>query len=154
VTVERTPLPASLRRTAARAFAPEALPPRPALGWPLLPLPDAQGRLNWPELTDSVADSLRIVLATRPGEQLQHPGFGVGLENALQRPNTVALRADILRRVGEQVRRHEPRAVLDSLELLPVDGGRGLQLDVRYRVAGIAETRRLLVAVDRAEAEA
>ena len=150
---ERTPLPASTRRTAARAFAPETLPQRQPLRWPLLPLPDAQGRLQWPSLAESVADGLRIVLATRAGEQLQHPAFGVGLENALQRPNTVALRADILRRVDEQLRRHEPRAALDSLDLLPTDGGRGLPLDVRSRVAGIGESRRLLVAVDRAEAE-
>jgi phage baseplate assembly protein W len=147
----RLPLPASTRRTAARVFAPEVAAARAPLRWPLLPVPDAEGRLQWPALAQCVADGLRIVLATRPGEQLQHPAFGAGLENALQQPNTVALRADILRRVSAQLREHEPRALLEAIELLPVDDGRALQLELRYRIAGVPSTRRLMVAVDRAE---
>jgi phage baseplate assembly protein W len=117
-----------------------------------LPVPDAEGQLRWPALPESVADGLRIVLATRPGEQLQHPEFGAGLENALQQPNSMALRADIVRRVTAQLRQHEPRALIETIELLPVDDGRALQLELRYRVAGLATSRRLLVAVERATA--
>lgn len=43
------------------------LPP-PPLGWPLLPQPDSQGRLNFPPtLADSVRQQLQVILSTRPG---------------------------------------------------------------------------------------
>lgn len=44
--------------------------PRPLLGWPLFPLPDEHGRLDWPDLEASVRQSIRVILSTRPGEQL------------------------------------------------------------------------------------
>jgi len=79
----------------------------PPLRWPLLPLPDADGVLQWPSIERCVADAIRIVLATRPGEQLQQPRFGVGLEDELAAPNTVARRAPTpvaKSRTGKQVR--------------------------------------------------
>jgi hypothetical protein len=46
---------------------------RPLIGWPLLPLPDEHGRLDWPDLAKSVRDAIRIILSTRPSEQLMRP---------------------------------------------------------------------------------
>ncbi len=37
-------------------------------------------------------DSLRAILATRPGEQLMRPDFGAGLDLLLHEPNTLATR--------------------------------------------------------------
>ena len=58
------------------------------LGWPLLPVPDANGQLHYPGLAQSVREQIQVLLSTRPGEQLMNPGFGAGLENLLSDPNT------------------------------------------------------------------
>ena len=40
------------------------------LGWPLLPVPDANGQLHYPGLAQSVREQIQVLLSTRPGEQL------------------------------------------------------------------------------------
>ncbi|HEX5125596.1 MAG TPA: GPW/gp25 family protein, partial [Rhodocyclaceae bacterium] len=67
----------------------------PLIGWPWLPLPDAQGAINWPGLEQSVRESIRILLSTRPGEQLMRPDFGAGLDRLLHEPNVLATRRQI-----------------------------------------------------------
>ncbi|WP_248595551.1 GPW/gp25 family protein [Candidatus Accumulibacter phosphatis] len=49
--------------------------PRPLIGWPLFALPDEHGRLDWPDLEASVRQGIRVILSTRPGEQLMRPEF-------------------------------------------------------------------------------
>ena len=57
--------------------------PGPPIGWPLLPVPGANGELGYPEsLADSVRQQLQVILSTRPGEQLMRPGFGAGLTDS------------------------------------------------------------------------
>jgi hypothetical protein len=48
--------------------------PRPLIGWPLFALPDEHGRLDWPDLEASVRQGIRVILSTRPGEQLMRAG--------------------------------------------------------------------------------
>ena len=73
---------------------------RPLIGWPLFALPDEAGRLDYPTLEDSVRQLIRVVLSTRPGEQLMRPDFGGGLDTQLHQPNTPATR----RRIQDLVR--------------------------------------------------
>lgn len=122
------------------------------LSWPLLPVPDAQGQLQWPNLGDSVRDSLRVLLATLPGEQLQHPRFGVGLERDLQRPNQLATRADMVRRITEAIQAHEPRVSVDLVDVSPEDSGRRLRVEIRYRINATGQSQRLSVAASVADA--
>lgn len=74
--------------------------PRPLIGWPLLPLPDAHGRLNYPTLDQSVRQSIEVILRTRPGEQLMRPDFGAGLAAFLHEPNVLTTRRRIRARAG------------------------------------------------------
>ena len=83
--------------------------PRPLLGWPLLPVPDPAGRLDWPTLDDSVRELVRVVLSTRPGEQLMRPDFGAGVESLLFEPNTVGTRRRIRDLVAASIERWEER---------------------------------------------
>ncbi len=122
------------------------------LSWPLLPQPDEDGRLQWPSLADSVRDSIRVLLATVPGEQLQHPRFGVGLERDLQRPNQVATRADITRRIAEAIKNNEPRVNVELVDVTPEDGGRRLRVEIRYRIVATGVLQRLSVAASVADA--
>lgn len=107
------------------------------IGWPLLAVPDADGALHWPELARSVRDSIQVLLATRPGEQLMRPGFGAGLENLLGEPNTVATRARIQTLVEETLKRHETRIVLDAVNVAPTTSqgvADGVRVEIAYRL--------------------
>jgi phage baseplate assembly protein W len=110
--------------------------PRPLLGWPLLPLPDEHGRLSWPGLEDSVRELIRVVLSTRPGEQLMRPDFGAGLELMLHEPNTLATRRQVRDRVQEALTRWERRILLDRVDVREVEGEPShLRVEVGYRLA-------------------
>ena len=110
--------------------------PRPLLGWPLLPLPDEHGRLSWPTLEASVRELIRVVLSTRPGEQLMRPDFGAGLEAVLHEPNTLATRRRIRDLVQEAVTRWERRILLDRVDVSEVADEPGhVRVEVGYRLA-------------------
>jgi uncharacterized protein len=106
------------------------------LGWPLLPVPDANGQLHYPGLAQSVREQIQVLLSTRPGEQLMHPGFGAGLENLLTEPNTVATRSRIQELVGDALKRWEDRIVVDGIAVDPVsDAASGVADGVRVEIA-------------------
>lgn len=109
------------------------------LGWPLLPVPDANGQLHYPGLAQSVREQIQVLLSTRPGEQLMHPGFGAGLENLLTEPNTVATRSRIQELVGDALKRWEDRIVVDGIAVDPVsdaatDVPDGVRVEIAYRL--------------------
>lgn len=109
---------------------------RPLIGWPLLPLPDASGQLQWPDLTKSVRDTIRIILSTRPSEQLMRPDFGGGLDRLLHEPNTVATRRQMRDLVHDALQRWEPRILLDGVEVWEVDGEPSqVRVEIAYRLA-------------------
>ena len=87
------------------------------LGWPLLPLPDAEGRLNYPSLEESVRQSIQVILRTRPGEQLMRPTFGAGLALFLHEQNTITTRRRIRDLVTESLARWEPRVNVTRVEV-------------------------------------
>ena len=76
--------------------------PAPLLGWPLLPLPDANGQVHWPSLEQSVAQQIRVILQTRPGEQLMRPTYGAGLENFRRHLETADRRTEFMGDVAEE----------------------------------------------------
>ena len=109
---------------------------RPLIGWPLLPLPDEHGRLQWPDLARSVRDAIRIILSTRPSEQLMRPDFGGGLDRLLHEPNTVATRRQIRDLVQESLEHWEPRILLDGVEVWEVDAEPSqVRVEIAYRLA-------------------
>lgn len=109
---------------------------RPLLGWPLLPLPDAHGRLVYPDLEQSVREAIRVILSTRPGEQLMRPDFGAGLDRLLHEPNTLATRRSIRDLVQDSLARWERRIVLDRVEVGEVaDEPQHVRVDIAYRLA-------------------
>ena len=113
---------------------PDAL--RPLIGWPLLPVPDEHGRLPYPDLETSVRESIRIILSTRPGEQLMRPDFGAGLDRLLHEPNTLATRRSIRDLVQASLARWERRIVLDRVEVWEVAGEPAhVRVDIAYRLA-------------------
>ncbi len=108
--------------------------PQP-LNWPLLPLPDLNGQLQYPPLEESVRQSIQIILQTRPGEQLMRPEFGAGLENFLQEPNTLITRRRIRDGVTESLQRWEPRILLNGVEVEDVPNQPShLRVEILYQL--------------------
>ena len=109
---------------------------RPLIGFPWLPLPDEYGRLEWPDLERSVRDAIRIILSTRPGEQLMRPDFGAGLERLLHEPNTLATRRQIRDLVQESLTHWERRIILDRVEVWEVENEPNhVRVEIAYRLA-------------------
>lgn len=109
---------------------------RPLIGWPLLPLPDVQGTLAWPDLARSVRDAIRVILASRPSEHLMRPEFGAGLDTLLHAPNTLATRRQMRDLVRESLERWEPRILLDGVEVWEVEGEPSqVRVEIAYRLA-------------------
>jgi len=109
---------------------------RPLLGWPLFALPDESGNLDYPTLEDSVRQLIRVILSTRPGEQLMRPDFGGGLDTLLNEPNTLATRRRIRDLVQDALSRWERRILLDRVEAWEVDGEPGqVRVEIAYRLA-------------------
>ncbi|QSA98399.1 GPW/gp25 family protein [Methylococcus sp. EFPC2] len=117
---------------------------RPLLGWPLLPLPDEHGRLVYPDLEDSVRQYIRVILSTRPGEQLMRPDFGGGLDRLVHEPNTLATRRRIRDLVQESLARWEKRILLDRVEVWEVEGEPGeVRVEIEYRLARTGSPARM-----------
>ena len=108
----------------------------PLIGWPLLPLPDEFGRLAYPDLEQSVRELIRVILSTRPREQLMRPDFGAGLDLMLHEPNTLATRRDIRDRVQNALARWEKRVVLERVEVWDVENEpTHVRVEIAYRLA-------------------
>lgn len=108
---------------------------RASVGWPLLPLPDEAGALQWPALDESVRQAIRVILSTVPGEQLMQPQFGGGLAQFVAEQNTLATRARIRDRVTASLGRWEPRIVLERVEVWEVpERPSEVRVEVYYRV--------------------
>uniref|UniRef100_A0A832A844 Baseplate assembly protein n=1 Tax=Desulfacinum infernum TaxID=35837 RepID=A0A832A844_9BACT len=113
---------------------PSHLPPEP-IGWPLLPVPDADGRLRYPSLEESVRQSIRIVLLTQPGELLMRPTFGAGLSRYVHEPNTLSTRRRIHDAVLEALEKWEPRILVDHVLVEAVaDKPDRIRVEIVYRL--------------------
>lgn len=110
-------------------------PVPPPIGWPLLPRPDALGRLRYPTLEESVQQAIKVILRTTPGEQLMHPDFGAGLERMLHEPNTLETRRQIRDLLADSLGRWEPRALIDRIDVEEVPGAPAdLRVEIAYRL--------------------
>ena len=112
-----------------------------AVGWPLLPLPDENGQLAWPDAETSVRQTIEAILRTRPGEQLMRPRFGGGLEDFVHEPNTLTTRRRIHDAIVAALTTWEPRVTLDRVEVWEVasDADPGARRD---RVSAAPHRRR------------
>jgi len=118
--------------------------PRFPIGFPLLTKPDANGTWAWPSLEQSVRDSLRAILMTRPGEWLLHRQRGVGLVDFLQRPNSAETREELRDRIQKEVGLLEKRVTLDGVDVLPTgDRENEITITLRYRIlrTGVAASQ-------------
>jgi uncharacterized protein len=100
---------------------------RPPLCWPLLPLPDEQGRLHYPDL--------------------ETPYFGAGLEQAIHKPNNVGVRAELQRDIAAHIGAFEPRILLDRVDISPTDDPSVLHVVIAYRIRQIGVATAINVSI-------
>ena len=104
------------------------------IGWPFLPVP-VDGAIAYPTLQQTVQDLIRIILTTRPGEQLMSPSFGAGLQNFLDEGNTIATRRQIQSTVQTGLQQYEARITVDAVDVTSVAGSpTEVHIQIYYRV--------------------
>ncbi len=107
----------------------------PPINWPLLPFPNENGQIEYPSLEESVRQSIRVILQTRPGEQLMRPLFGAGLENFVHEPNTLTTRRRIRDLVSEALERWERRIIVNRIEVSEVaERPTHLRVEIAYQL--------------------
>lgn len=99
----------------------DALAARLGTGWGFPPVPSATGTMSYLSGAALVRQSIRLILATEPGERIMRPDFGCGLRQFLMAPNTPGTRAAIARVVQAALRRWETRIVVRSIEVTAAD---------------------------------
>jgi uncharacterized protein len=67
--------------------------------------------------TAVVAQAIRLILRTQPGDRLMRPGYGCDLKQFLFNPNTVATRRLIAQEVTRAINSNEDRVRLDSVDV-------------------------------------
>jgi uncharacterized protein len=75
------------------------------------------GRLSWSSGSSNVRESIRVILATDPGERVMLPAFGAGLRTFLYEPNIPSTHRLIEERVTHALLRWEPRIRVDRIEV-------------------------------------
>ena len=124
--------------------APLPVPSSIGIGWPLLPLPDAAGRLGWPDAETSVRQTIEAILRTRPREQLMRPRFGGGLEDFVNEQNTLVTRRRIHDAIVDSLNRWEPRIDVDRVEVWEVpDQPTQVRVEIAYRLRRSGATQQL-----------
>lgn len=115
-------------------MSPRTPAPRPVT-WPLLSVPDADGHLAFPGLDDSVRQMIRVILLTRPGEQLMRPTFGAGLARFVHQPNTVETRRALREVVATALATWEPRIAVEDVTVSEVvDAPTAVRIDIAYQL--------------------
>jgi phage baseplate assembly protein W len=117
--------------------------PQVARGWPLLPVPDSDGTLAWPEPVTSVRQMIEVILRTAPGEQLMRPRFGAGIAAMLHAPNDLTTRARMHDAITAALKLYEPRIRAERIDVDPAPDPREVLVTIAYRVILTGENRTL-----------
>ena len=110
---------------------------------------DEHGNLCWPDLARSVREGVRVILSTRPGEQLMRTEFGGGLDRLLHEPNTIATRQRLHDLVKGSLTKWEPRILLDGVDVQEVaDAPDQVRISIAYRLARTGAAGAVTVTVE------
>jgi phage baseplate assembly protein W len=108
----------------------------------------AGSRVAFTEGPENIAESLRVILATEPGERVMLPGFGAGLRRFLFEPNIPATHRLIADGVRRAIERWEPRVHLESVTVSADRADqRTARVGVRYRLVATGTSGELALAV-------
>jgi uncharacterized protein len=106
------------------------------------------GSLAWSAGELNVRECICTILRTRPGERVERPGFGCGLDRYLFEPGTVATMRLITEDVQRSLQTWEPRITLDDVTATvnPQDP-RDVDVSITYRLVATGARERLQMTV-------
>lgn len=105
-------------------------------GWSFPPVFDALNRqVETHSGEEDIKSSLRILLATRPGERVMQPLFGCNLDELVFENLDTTLMTEIKNKVEKSILYFEPRINLNSIDVIPQMELEGrILLDIHYIV--------------------
>ncbi len=114
-------------------------------GWGFPLRTDPTGRVALVTGTREIEESIRLILATAPGERPMRPQFGCAVHDYVFAPADAATAGDIAFAVRVSLERWEPRIELEDVVVRfdAVDSGL-LYVEVMYSVLGTNDPRNLV----------
>ena len=114
-------------------------------GWSFPVRADAAGRIALSSDAHEIEESIRLILATAPGERPMRPEFGCAVHDYVFAPADAGTAGDLAYAVRVALDRWEPRIELEEVQVHfdAVDQG-ALYIDIRYSVAGTNDPRNLV----------
>jgi len=114
-------------------------------GWAFPVRTDATGRIGLVTGVREIEESIRLILATAPGERPMRPEFGCAVHDYVFAPADASTAGDIAYAVRVALDRWEPRIELEDVTVRfdAVDNGT-LYVDVEYAVLGTNDPRNLV----------
>ncbi|WP_347353673.1 GPW/gp25 family protein [Intrasporangium sp.] len=114
-------------------------------GWSFPLAADATGGVSLVTGTREIEESIRLILATAPGERPMRPEFGCAVHDYVFAPADAGTAGDIAYAVRVALDRWEPRIVVESVDVRfdEIDLGT-LYIDIGYSIAGTNDPRNLV----------
>ncbi|WP_432947672.1 GPW/gp25 family protein [Kribbella sp. CA-253562] len=114
-------------------------------GWAFPLRTDATGRIALVEQQREIAESIRLILGTAPGERPMRPEFGCGIHHYVFAPADASTAGRIAAEVRSALDRWEPRVDLLAVDIHFDEVSRGtLYIDLRYQIRGTNDPRNLV----------
>ncbi len=114
-------------------------------GWRFPPALDERGTVALTNDDDEIEESIRIILATAPGQRVMRPEFGCQIHELVFAPNNAATAGQASRYVTEALGRWEPRIEVQRVDVTQDESDRArLIISVQYRVAATHSNRSLV----------
>lgn len=114
-------------------------------GWAFPPRTSPQGGLALTAERDELDQSIRIILATSPGQRVMRPTFGCRLHELVFAPNNSQTAVQARRYVEEALGMWEPRIEVTRVEVGadPADTSR-LLIQIDYKIRATRDPRSLV----------
>lgn len=105
------------------------------VGWAFPPGLTPDGKIAEAVYEDDIAQAIRIILGTNPGERVMRPDFGAGLNAFVFEPINTTTMARLKTRVAEALVDWEPRIDVEDVTVSPQPGALSvLLIAMTYRV--------------------
>ena len=114
-------------------------------GWAFPPRPDATGSIALVRGEREIEESIRLVLATSPGERPMRPEFGCAIHDYVFAPADAGTAGQVAYEIRLALDRWEPRIEVVGIDVRfdAVEDG-VLYIDISYTVRGTNDPRNLV----------
>jgi len=114
-------------------------------GWAFPVRTDRTGSIALVSDQREIEESIRLILATSPGERPMRPEFGCAVHDYVFAPADASTAGDIAYAVRVALQRWEPRIELEGVTVRFDDTDRGvLYIDIAYVIRGTNDPRNLV----------